>query len=253
MGNNIVALSVSACVLPVSKDCCIVQDIIIEENQVFFQIEDAKVHVCTGNIQIEEIGMKRSSKRQDSTHVFWICSNRIYYYLLFELFLSHRTGNCTLRGIHREFGFHIKKADHLLRTPPESQVKKSTSKSGPRESKYLPRDHLSMTTRKPCKTRRVFSFFGFCRGNPNPCGKGTTASTILQIEEIHSFDQAVVARTTASTILQIEENHFSNPTPPVGGIKKVALGWQFHHLLVVFIFLIFYLKWVWGEISTSFK
>ena len=70
MGNNIVALSVSACVLPVSKDCCIVQDIIIEENQVFFQIEDAKVHVCTGNIQIEEIGMKRSSKRQDSTHVF---------------------------------------------------------------------------------------------------------------------------------------------------------------------------------------
>ena len=48
----------------------IVQDIIIEDNQVFFQIEDAKMHVYTGNIQIEEIGMKRISKRQDSTHVF---------------------------------------------------------------------------------------------------------------------------------------------------------------------------------------
>ena len=31
----------------------IVQDMIIEDNQVFIQIEDAKVHVCTGNIQIE--------------------------------------------------------------------------------------------------------------------------------------------------------------------------------------------------------
>ena len=41
----------------------------------------------------------------------------------------------------------------------------------------------------------------------------TTASTILQIEEIHSSDQAVVAWTTVSTILQIEENHFSNPLP----------------------------------------
>ena len=56
----------------------IVQDIIIEDNQVFFQIEDAKVHVWTGNIQIEEIGIARSSKRQDSTCVFWTCSNRIY-------------------------------------------------------------------------------------------------------------------------------------------------------------------------------
>ena len=38
------------------QDCLfIVQDIIIEDNQVFIQIEDAKVHVCRGNIQKEEI------------------------------------------------------------------------------------------------------------------------------------------------------------------------------------------------------
>ncbi len=48
----------------------IVQDIIIEDNQVFFQIEDAKMHVYTGNIQIEEIGMKSTEINARAPFVF---------------------------------------------------------------------------------------------------------------------------------------------------------------------------------------